>query len=203
MSRVRAPSHGRRGQLRREIGELHGAGSQLCFGLADKREQIAASLLAAATNLGAHAAVIMVGRVAIALLGASTTRDSAGLERRAYDAEVGFSLAGHDPPSGLAHVGAVKVQPNAPHQLRHIRLAEASVGTGCTGGRTVEALVDAAQKQVSIKADRPRMPVDDFSNRHVVSPSCCDWLAITRPASGSATRSASRRAISAIPLAGR
>src|SRR3954468_16763194 len=140
----------------------------------------------------------MVGRVAIALLGARDTCDNACLERGAHDLEVGFSLTGHDPPSRLAHVGAVKVQPNAPHQLRHIRLAEAGVGTGGTGGRTVEALVDAAQKQVSIKADRSRMPVDDFSNRHVLSPSCCDWLAITRPASGSATRSAPRRAVPTI-----
>src|SRR4051794_16782160 len=134
-------------------------------------EQIGASLLAAATNLGAHAAVVMVGCVPIALLGARTTRDNARLERGADDAEVGFGLTGHDPASGLAHVGAVEVQPNAPHQLRHIRLAEARVGAGGTGGRTVEALVDAAQKQVSIKADRPRMAVDDFSNRHVLSPS--------------------------------
>src|SRR3954452_5615898 len=68
-------------------------------GLADSGEQIAASLLAAATNLGAHAAVVMVGRVAFALLGTHTTRDDARLECGAYDAEVGFSLTGHDPPS--------------------------------------------------------------------------------------------------------
>jgi hypothetical protein len=139
------------------------------------REQIAASLLAAATDLGAHAAVVMVGRVALALLGARTTRDSARLERGAYDAKVRFGLTGQDPAGGLAHIGAVEVQPDAPHQLRHIRLAEARVGTGGTGGRAVEALVDAAQKQISIEADRARMPVQDFSNGHVLTPSCCDW----------------------------
>jgi hypothetical protein len=51
--------------------------------LAGSCEQIAACLLAAATNLGADTAVVMVGRVALALLGASTTCDNAGLDRGA------------------------------------------------------------------------------------------------------------------------
>ena len=88
--------------------------------------------------------MVVVGRVAIALLGASTTCDNASLDRGAYDAEVGLGLTGHDPAGRVAHVGAVKVEPNAPHQLGHVRLAEAGVGAAGARGGTVEALVNAA-----------------------------------------------------------
>jgi hypothetical protein len=108
----------------------------------------------------------MVGRVAITLLGASTTRDNASLDRGADDAEVGLGLTGHNPAGRVAHVGAVKVEPNAPHQLGHVRLAEAGVGAAGARGGTVEALVDAVQEKVAIKSDRPRMPLDDFSDCH-------------------------------------
>jgi hypothetical protein len=124
---------------------------------------------AAATNLGADTAVVMVGRVPITLLGASATCDDTGLERGPYDGEIGLRLAGRDPARRVAHVGAVEVEPNAPHQLEDVRLAEAGVGaTGARGG-TVEALVDAFEEQVAVESDRPRMPLDDFSDRHFSS----------------------------------
>jgi hypothetical protein len=115
----------------------------------------------------------MVGRVAIALLGAGTTCDNACLDRCAYDTEVGLGLTGHDPAGRVAHVGAVKIEPNAPHQLGHIRLAEAGIRAAGARGGTVEALVNAAQQHVAIKADGPWMPLDDFSDRHV--PSVLRW----------------------------
>ena len=111
----------------------------------------------------------MVGRMAIALLGASTACDNARLDRCAYDADVGLGLTGHDPAGRLAHVGAVKTEANAPHQLGHVRLAEAGVGAAGARGGTVEALFNTAQQRVAINADRARMPVDDFSNPHIPS----------------------------------
>jgi hypothetical protein len=141
--------------------------------LANRGEQIAACLFAAATNLSADTAVVMVGRVAIALLGASTTCDNACLDRAAYDAEVGLGLTGHDAAGRDAHVGAVKIEPYAPHQLGQVGLAEAGVGAARARGGAVEALVNAAQEEGAIKADGPRMPLDDFSNRH--APSVPRW----------------------------
>ena len=111
--------------------------------------------------------MVVVGRVAIALLGASTTRDNARLDRCAYDADVGLRLTGHDPAGRVARVGAVKIEPNAPDQLGHVRLAEAGVRAAGARGGTVEALVDAAQEEVAIKADGAGMPLDDFSDCHV------------------------------------
>jgi hypothetical protein len=137
--------------------------------LAESCEQSAARLLAAAANLCADAAVVVVGRVAVALLGARTTCDNACLDRGSDDAEVRLGLAGHDAAGRVAHVGAVEVEPNAPHQLGHVRLAEAGVGAGGAGRGTVVALVDAAQQHVGVKAGRPRMALDDLSNRHVLS----------------------------------
>ena len=87
----------------------------------------------------------MVGRVAIALLGARTTRDNARLDRGAYDTEVGLGLTGHDPAGRVAHVGAVKVEPHAPHQLGHVRLAEAGIRAAGARGGTIEALLNTAQ----------------------------------------------------------
>src|SRR5918999_3645915 len=164
---------GRRGCAGRAIGScLSGAtrerAANRCY-LAGSGEQIAACLLAAAANLSAGTAVVVVGRVAIALLGARTTRDDARLERCAYDTEVGLGLTGHDPAGRVAHVGAVKTEANAPHQLGHVRLAEAGIRAAGARGGTVEALLDAAHEDVPIKADRPGMPLDDFSDCHVPS----------------------------------
>ncbi len=117
--------------------------------LAGSGEQIAACLLATATNLSADTGVVMVGRVALALLGASTTGDNARLDRSAYYAQVGLGLTGHDPAGRLAYGGAVKTQPDTPHQLGHVRLAEAGVGAAGARRGTVDALVNTAQQHVA------------------------------------------------------
>jgi hypothetical protein len=113
--------------------------------------------------------VVVVGRVAIALLGASTTSDNTCLDRGAYDADIGLGLTGHDPAGRVAHAGTVEVEPNAPHQLGHVRLAEAGVSAAGARSGTVETLVNAAQEEVAIKADGPRMSVDDFFDCHGAS----------------------------------
>ena len=138
-------------------------------GLADRGEQVVARLLAAAAKLRADAAMVMVGRVALALIAARTTRRDTCFDRGPDDAEVGFGLAGHDAADGVADIGAVETAPDAPHHLGHVRLAEAGVGARRTRGGTVEALVNTAEQQVAIKADGPRMPLDDFCNRHGLS----------------------------------
>jgi hypothetical protein len=87
----------------------------------------------------------MVGRVAIALLGARTTRDNARLDRCTHDTELGLGLTGHHPAGRVAHVGAVKTEPNATHQLGHVRLAEAGIRAAGARGGTIEALLNTAQ----------------------------------------------------------
>jgi hypothetical protein len=55
----------------------------------------------------------MVGRMALALLGARPTGHKARLDRPAHDGEIGFRLAGHDSAGRVADV-AVEIEPNAP-----------------------------------------------------------------------------------------
>jgi hypothetical protein len=110
----------------------------------------------------------MVGRVTLALVAASTADHDACLDRRAYDAQVGLGLPGHDSAHRIADIGAVEVEPDAPNQLRHARLPEAGVGAARAGGGTAEALVDTTKDEIAVEADRPWMPLDDVSNRHIV-----------------------------------
>ena len=92
-SRTRSPSPTGLDDLRQGLEELRGARIMS----ADSGEQIAARLLAAATNLCADTAVVVVGRVTIALLGTRTTRDHARRDRGANQTEVGLGLNGPRP----------------------------------------------------------------------------------------------------------
>jgi hypothetical protein len=138
-------------------------------GLADRPDQVVAGLLAAAAGFGAYAAMLMVGGVLLALLATGAAGHCAGLDRCADDVEIERGLAGHDAAGGLADVGAIETEANAPDQLRQVLLAEAGVGAARTGCGTVEAVLDTAQERVAIKAARLRMGLDQFSNCHFLS----------------------------------
>jgi hypothetical protein len=100
--------------------------------------------------------------VAVALFGARATADDACLERRARHREVGLGLTRDCAPGCVAHAGAVVAESNRSHQVRHVRLAEAGVGTGSAGGAAVEAFLDAAHEDIAIDVDRPRVALDDL-----------------------------------------
>ena len=59
----------------------------------------------------------MVGGVPLALLATGAAGRGAGLDRCADDAEIERGLSGHDAAGGLAGVGAVETEANAPDQL--------------------------------------------------------------------------------------
>jgi hypothetical protein len=113
--------------------------------------------------------MLMVGRVPLALLATRAAGRRAGLDDCADDAEIERGLAGHDAAGGLAGVGAVEAEPNAPDQLLQVFLAETGVAAAGTGNGTVETVLDTAQERVAIKAVRLRMRLDQFSNCHFVS----------------------------------
>ena len=54
----------------------------------------------------------------------------AGVELRTRKFEVGAGEARDDARGGQADVGAINVIANALHQLRHVLLAQAGIGTG-------------------------------------------------------------------------
>jgi hypothetical protein len=139
------------------------------FELAHRGEQFSTCLLAAATNLSADTAVVVMCRVEFTLLGASTTCNNTCLDCGTCDPDIGLGLTGHHPSGRVAQVGTVEVEPNAPHQLGDVRLAEACVSAAGACDRTLETRVDAAQQDVTINADGPGMSLDDVSDRHVAS----------------------------------
>ena len=69
-------------------------------------------------RLGADAAVLVVGRVALALFGTGDAGRRTSFDHRDDEAEIGRGLTRHDPARGIACVGAVEVEPNAADQLR-------------------------------------------------------------------------------------
>ena len=135
--------------------------------ITDRGDQVAAGLVAATADLGADAAVLVVGRVLLALVGAGAAGYRARFDRRAEDAEIGLGLPAEDSAGGTAGIGAVEAEANAADQLLYVRLAEVGVGAACARSRAVDALVDTAQKQVAVGGDGARVRLEHFVNRHV------------------------------------
>lgn len=109
----------------------------------------AAGAFALAAGLGADAAVLVVLRVALALLGADTARRHACLEQRPCELRLEGCLARQHAARRLAGIGAVEVDPDAPDELADVRLAQAGVGARDAGLSAREALLDAAGERVA------------------------------------------------------
>jgi hypothetical protein len=112
--------------------------------------------------------VLVVGSVKFALLGARQAGHRARFEGCADDSKVWRRLPGQDAARRVASVGAVEVEPYAPDQVGPIVFAKGVVRAGSTAGDAVEALLNAAQKQVAIQGTRVRMQLDDLSKDHVL-----------------------------------
>jgi hypothetical protein len=130
--------------------------------LADRREEVVACLLATATDFGADAAVLVVGGVPFALLGADETGRRTSFDYCADEAEIRLGLTCHDAAGGVARIGAVKAEANAAHHLAHVVLGEISVCTTRAADNTVKALVDTANQRLAIQAGRLWMQLDDL-----------------------------------------
>ena len=76
-------------------------------------EDVVACLLAAAAGLGADTAVLVVGGMPLALITAQMARLRAGLKGGPRHLGLEGRLAGEYLPGGVAHVGAVEVEPDA------------------------------------------------------------------------------------------
>ena len=135
----------------------------------DRREQVLACLLAAATHLGADAAVLVMLGVALALRTTGAACHQAAFERCANHADVGRGLAGHDAAGVIADVRAVETEANAADQILHAGLAEVSVGAAGTGSGAVAARLDTAHERTEIADRRCGMRLEHLSNDHLLS----------------------------------
>jgi len=107
--------------------------------------------------------------VPLALISAGTAGGGAGLDGRAYDAEIGLRLARHHAAGRVAEVGAVKTQSNATDHVSDVLLGETRVGASSARGGAIDAVFDAAKKRLTINAGWVWMCRDDLSNSHVDS----------------------------------
>src|SRR5262245_15541258 len=136
--------------------------------LAKGCEEVVAYLLAASTHLGAEAAVLVVGSVQLALLGAGQAGHRTGFDAGADDAKVGRCPSCQDASGGVANVGAVQAEPNASNQGGAVVLAETIVGARGTARDAVETLLNAAQDHVAIQGCRVWMQLEYLWKDHVL-----------------------------------
>lgn len=101
-------------------------------------EQVSAGLLAASAGLGAHLAVLVLGRVALTIVATRLAGCHAGLENRSGQVGVVAGVTGEDRPGGGADVRAVKVGPHALREHRNHVLAQARI---CARRARLRALI--------------------------------------------------------------
>src|SRR4051794_21256920 len=99
-------------------------GAFLTSGAREHGEQLGARALAATAFLGAQAAVLVVVRVALALLGGRPARRQAGLQRRPLGLGVGVGLAAEDAAGVDARIGAVEAEASAADQRDDVVLGD-------------------------------------------------------------------------------
>lgn len=131
--------------------------------LTDPLKEVITGVLAATANHGANTAVLVVRGVEIAFLGAGEARRRTGFDHGSDKTEIRRGLPSHDPPGGIAHIGAIHVEPDAADQLWQIALRETGVCAGGAAGGTVDTLGDTAEKKVAIHTARHWMQVDDLA----------------------------------------
>jgi hypothetical protein len=136
----------------------------------DRCDEVAAGLLAAAADVGAHAAVIVMGGMPLALIATGFARCPAGFDHHPENPEIQRGLTYRDPGGSVAGVGAVEAEANAAHHLAHVVLREIGVGATRAARRTVDALFDAAHEGGVIDTRRLWMSLHDVLKCHVLSP---------------------------------
>jgi hypothetical protein len=107
-------------------------------------DQVVARLLAAAADLGANTAVLVMGGMPLALSTTGLARRGAGLDHRPQDAQIRRGLTYRDPGGRVACISAVEAEANAAHHLVHVVLREIGVGATRATGGAVEALSNTA-----------------------------------------------------------
>lgn len=137
----------------------------------ESSQQVVARTLAAATDLGADATVLVMGRVAFALLGAHGAGRRACLDDPPQETAVVDGLPGGDTNVRVAGLGAIQTESDDAEEILDIGLAQTRVGAGGAAGKAIETLGDTGQKRLAIHVRRPRMQSDDFLKLHGGDPS--------------------------------
>jgi hypothetical protein len=150
------------------------------MGESDCAESAVTSLLAAATDFGANAAMLMFVGVPFAFIRAQAAGEGAGFERRAEKFFVRACSPRPDRRRCEADVGAVEIETNALSQMRDTVFHDASVGAGNAGLRAIVAFFNAADQRVIGLAFYIRVGADHLLGVHRRSPAFFRSLDNTR-----------------------
>src|SRR3954452_17140363 len=154
--------HDQRQSSRSELARSHRRRS----GRAERSAQFLARLLAPPALLRTEAAVLMVARVALALVGAGTARCQARLQRIELRWGMRIRLPAEDPDRGDACVRAVEAEADAADHFTHVVLGHACVRAYGAGRLARAALVEASRQQRDIGDQRSRMGSEDVLDAH-------------------------------------
>jgi hypothetical protein len=111
--------------------------------------------------------VLVVGGMAIALLGTDEASLRTCFDHGADKPEIRGGLARHDSTGCVTGVGAVEAEANAANHFAHVLLGEIRVGTTRAADDTVEARLDTAHERIAILDGRLWMHPEDLLKVHV------------------------------------
>ena len=135
-------------------------------------EHFVARGLAPAADVSADPAVLVVGGVPVALLGAGGARRRASLDHRSNEADVGTALPGRDARGRVADVRAVESDADNAGQLRQVALAQAGVGAGGAAGTAIETLLGTPKERLAKIASRQGVQLHDLAEGHLPERAC-------------------------------
>lgn len=133
---------------------------------ADRLNGLLAGLFAATARFCTDAAVLMLGRMTLALLGAQAACNAARFENGNQRALVAACPAGRNASCGVADIGAVEIEPDALTQHLDFLFSEARVSAGGTGLRAVVAFFDTPHQRVIGVTPDIRVRRDHLLNVH-------------------------------------
>jgi hypothetical protein len=129
--------------------------------------------------------VFVVLSVLMALLGTRVAHRFARLEHSLHGGRIEFGLAGEYSSGRLAHVRAIKTEPDASAHVGDVILGEVGIGAGCAGLSAGHACLDACDEQLAVQGSWPTMGLKQrFGSGHDSS----SWFIFMRFQPGGVSR---------------
>jgi len=126
-------------------------------GLLHRLEQALAGQLAGPAFLLTDSAMLVVLSVVMALLGTGVAHRFARLELGLCGGRIEFGLACEYAAGRLAHVRAVKTEPDASAHFGDVVLGKVGIGAGRAGLSAGHACLDAFDEQLAVQGAWPMM----------------------------------------------
>jgi hypothetical protein len=133
---------------------------------ADVPHRLLAGLVALVANFSANTAVLVLPRVALALLSAHLAGGGAELKHLPQDLFIGAGAPRRERAGGSTYIGTVEVEPDALLELLDHLLGEAGIGARGTGLGAGVTFIDAADQGLADAASHIGVGADYVSCMH-------------------------------------